>query len=94
MQVSGQMQTGIVQVRTTNGRGQTPEEISEEAVDRILYVGENVHPVIRDQAKAFKDQIRLIMIHYMKQAIKSDRTTLAARFKSAGHGELVKLLEN
>lgn len=94
MQVTGQMQTGIIQVHTTNNRGKTPEELAEEAVEKVLYVGENVHPVIRDQAVAFKEQIRAIMVHYMKQAIRSDRTTLATKFKLAGHGDLVKLLEN
>lgn len=93
MQVTGQMQMGQLEVRTTNGRGFSPEELANNALDRILYVGENVHPVIRDQAVAFKENIRHILIHYMKEAIKSDKTTLANKLKAAGHPELVKLLE-
>lgn len=84
---------GQLEVRTTNGRGFSPEELANNALDRILYVGENVHPVIRDQAVAFKENIRHILIHYMKEAIKSDKTTLANKLKAAGHPELVKLLE-
>jgi hypothetical protein len=83
-----------VTVRTTNNRGRTPEELADEALDKILYVGENVHPVIRDQAQAFKEQIRMLLVHYMRQAIISDRTTLSAKLKSFGHADLVKLLEN
>jgi len=83
-----------VSVRTTNNRGRTPEELADEALEKIMYVGENVHPVIRDQAQAFKEQIRVLLIHYMRQAIVSDRTTLSAKLKSFGHADLVKLLEN
>lgn len=93
MQVSGQVQTGMLEVRTTNGRGRTPEEIADEAVNKVLYVGENVHPVIRDQAIAFKQQIRIIMVQAIKQGIVADRTTLANAFRLAGHHDLVKLLE-
>jgi hypothetical protein len=82
-----------VTVRTTNNRGRTPEELADEALDKILYVGDTVHPVIRDQAQAFKEQIRVLLIHYMRQAIISDRTTLSAKLKSFGHADLVKLLE-
>lgn len=93
MQVSGQVQTGMLEVRTTNGRGRTPEEVADEAVNKILYVGENVHPVIRDQAVAFKEHIRIILVQAIKQGIVADRTTLANKFRLAGHQDLVKLLE-
>lgn len=82
-----------VTVRTTNNRGRTPEELADEALDKILYVGDSVHPVIRDQAQAFKEQIRVLLVHYMRQAVISDRTTTAAKLKSFGHADLVKLLE-
>jgi len=83
-----------VTVRTTNNRGRTPEELADEAMEKVLYVGENVHPAIRDQAQAYKEQIRVLFVHYMRQAIISDRTTLSAKLKSYGHADLVKLLEN
>jgi|APGre2960657423_1045063.scaffolds.fasta_scaffold01438_12 hypothetical protein len=83
-----------VTVRTTNNRGRTPEELADEAMDKVLYVGENVHPAIRDQAQAYREQIRALFVYYMRQAIVSDRTTLSAKLKSYGHADLVKLLEN
>lgn len=93
MQITAQAETGILQVQTTNNRGFTPEELASNALDKILYVGETTHPVIKEQAIAFREQIRHILVHYMHQAIKSDRTTLANTFKTSGHPELVKLLE-
>lgn len=85
---------GGVAVLTTNNRGFTPEEIAERALDKIIYVGGQSHPFIRDQAEAFREQIRQTLIFYMNEAIKSDRTTIAARLREAGHPELIKLLND
>ena len=84
--------SGGVVIQTTSNRGFTPEEIAERALDKIIYVGSETHPVIRDQAVAFKENIRHVLIKYMKEAIQSDRTTLANRLTQAGHPELIKLL--
>lgn len=81
-----------VQVLTTQGRGFTPAEIADRAVNKIVYVGKDSHPAIRDQAEAFKNQIRSVVEYYMHEAIKSDRTTIAQRLAEAGHPELKTLL--
>ena len=80
-------------VHTTEGRGHTPEELANFAVDKIMYVSKDANPLIRDQAEAFKGYIRQVLVKYLKQAVKSDRTTLANRLREAGHSELIKLLE-
>ena len=84
---------GSVAVLTTENRGFMPEEIAERALDKIIYVGGNSHPVIRDQAEAFRENIRKVLVFYMKEAINSDRTTIAARLREAGHPELIKILD-
>lgn len=83
---------GTVSVVVTNGRGASVEEIAERALNKIISVGGQTHPVIRDQALAFKDNIRAVLEHYMAEAVKSDRTTIAARLREAGHPELVSIL--
>ena len=85
---------GEVKATMVSGRGFTPEELAEQALNKIVFIGGNCHPVIRDQAEAFKNDIRGVLVHYMKQAVRSNHTTLANRFRAAGHPELVKLLEN
>ena len=85
---------GDVRATAVSGRGFTPEEVAEQALNKIISVGGNCHPVIRDQAEAFKDQIRGVLVHYMHQAVRSNHTTLVNRFRAAGHPELVKLLES
>lgn len=85
---------GSVVVETTHNRGFTPEELAKRAADKIVYVGSNSHPLIRDQAEAFKESVQHVVLSYLQQAVKQDRVTLANRFCEAGHPELVKLLEN
>ena len=84
---------GNVKVYTTSNRGFTPEEISERAVDKIISVGSQTHPVIREQAEAFKEDIRKVLVQYMKEMVRSHNTTLANRFREMGYPELIKLLE-
>lgn len=81
-----------VKVMTTQGRGFTPEEVADRAVNKIISVGSQTHPVIRDQAEAFKESIRSVLVFYIKEAVQSDRVTVANKLKQAGHPELVKLL--
>jgi hypothetical protein len=92
--INGSALLGEIRAVTVSGRGFTPEELAEMALEKIVYVGEGSHPVIREQAEAFKIQIRAVLVRYMRQAVTSHNTTLANRLREAGHSELVKLLEN
>ena len=90
----GNVLEGDVKVLTTEGRGFTPEEIADRALAKIMYVSKEANPLIRDQAEAFKESIRGVIEFYLKQAVQSDRTTLANRLREAGHSDLIKILEN
>lgn len=85
---------GNVIVHSTSGRGFSPEELAEMALDKIVYVGSKSHPVIREQAEAFKNNLRVVLIQYLQQAVRSDRTTIANRLREAGHPELTILLND
>lgn len=82
-----------VTVQTTDNRGFTPDEVAARCVDKIISVGGQSHPVIRDQAQAFKEHIRAVVAFYIKDAIRNDRHTIAMRLKDAGHPELTTILE-
>ncbi len=77
----------------TEGRGFTPEEIAERALDKIIHVGSSAHPAIREQAEAFKDSIRNVLIYYMHEAVRSHNVTLMNKFRQAGHPELISILD-
>lgn len=91
---AGFMFDGDVKVFATQGRGFTPEEIAERAIEKIIYVGKDSHPTIVAQAQAYKDYIKNVVLFYLKEAVQSDRTTVANRLRDAGHPELIKLLED
>ena len=86
------MSVGSVEVRTTNNRGFTPEEVAERCTDKLLHVSEQAPSVIRDQVVAYKQQMTGVIASYMKQAIQSDRTTVYNALTDAGHPELASLI--
>lgn len=90
---NGLSDVGNVMVMATEGRGFTPEEIAERALDKIIYVGSHAHPAIRDQAEAFKDNIRQVLVQYMHEAVRSHNVTLVNKFKQAGYPELIPILD-
>ena len=85
-------EVGEVLVATTENGGHSPEFRSNAATKRIVSVGQNTHPLIKEQALAFKDHIHKVVEHYIKEAIKSDRATLAAEIESQGQPELAKII--
>lgn len=90
---NGFSDVGNVMVMATEGRGFTPEEIAERALDKIIYVGSHAHPAIREQAEAFRENIRGVLVHYMHEAVRSHNVTLVNKFKQAGHPELIPILD-
>ena len=84
--------TPVVSVQTTEGRGFTPEEVAERCVDKIISVSDGAHPRIRDQANAFKQHIQRVVAFYMREAIRSDRTTVYNALKDAGHQDLAEAI--
>jgi len=78
----------IVTVHTTEGRGFTPDEVAERCVDKLISVSDTAHPAIRDQARAYKLHMEKVVAYYMREAIRSDRTTVYNALVDAGHPEL------
>lgn len=83
---------GGVTVKTTENRGFSAEELADRAADKIVYVGSNSHPAVRDQAVAFKAAVRAVVLFYLKDAVQQDRATIAHRLREAGYPDLVHLL--
>ena len=82
----------VVLVNTTKGRGFTPEELSEQCVQKLISVSDTAPPAIRDQARAFSKHIETLVAYYMRQAIRSDRTSVYNALNDAGHPDLADLI--
>lgn len=92
--VEGGFNLGEIKVYTANHRGFTPEEIAERAIDRVIYVGDKSHPLIAEQARAFRENIKKVLIFYLTEAQESERTTICAKLTLQGHEELANLIRS
>jgi len=92
MNVQGIGESNGIQVFTKDHGGFTPEELADRALDKIIQVGDQSHPLVRDQALAFRNHIRGVLVFYMNEAVKFDRVTLAHKLRESGHPELIHLL--
>ena len=82
----------VVLVNTSDNRGFTPEELSEQCVQKLISVSDTAPPAIRDQARAYQKHIETLVAYYMRQAIRSDRTTVYNALNNAGHPDLADLI--
>jgi len=89
----GNSELASVVVMTTHNRGFSPEEVAERALLKLIGISDTAPPAIAEQARAFRDSIRTVLVYYMHEAIRADRVTLTHKLNNAGHSELVKLLD-
>ena len=82
-----------IKVETTVNRGFTPEELAQRATDKIIFIGNQSHPLVREQAQIFKQHVEAVIRVYLIEAVTQDRITLANRLKDAGYPDLVYILE-
>ena len=88
------LEVGSVVVATTQDKGHDPEFWAKAASDRIVSVGGNCHPLIAQQAEAFKQSVETTVSFYIKEAIKSDRTTLIAELEMQGHSDMANIIRS
>ena len=81
---------GQVGVETTNHRGFTPEEIAVDCANKIISISTTADPVLRQQAEAFKSGIEQVVLHYMRQAADSQKTTIYNVLLNAGESSLAE----
>ena len=81
-----------VDVETTSNGGHPPEFWAKRCIERLLSVSESAPPVLREQARAFKDQMEHVVLLHMKRAIQSDRSTVGHLLTEAGQPKLAELV--
>ena len=83
---------GDVGVKTTHNEGLSPEYWTERIVERLVSISNNADPMVKAQAEAFKEQIEKVILIYIKQAILSDRSTVAGMLEKQGHKEMADII--
>lgn len=75
---------GAVNVMTSSNGGHSPEQIAELCVDRLIHISDTAPPELAMQAKAFREHILLVVLHYVKMAAAEDRETVIAKLEQGG----------
>jgi|TARA_R100000353_G_scaffold170206_1_gene133768 hypothetical protein len=83
---------GDIAVKTTNNKGLSPEYWTERIIDRLISISDNADPMVKAQAEAFKDNMTQVVLLYMKQAIASDRATVAGLLQKQGHKDMADII--
>jgi hypothetical protein len=79
---------GAVTVMTSNNGGLAPEQIAELCVERLIKVSDSAPPEIAMQARAYREQMLAVVLHYVKVAVSEDRATVATKLHQGGHHQL------
>ena len=66
---TSEVEVGTVNVAATQNIGHSPDFWAEQATKKIVSVGGNCHPLIAQQAEAFREAVLQQISYYMKEAI-------------------------
>lgn len=88
----GNSSIGDFTVTATQNRGLNTDELTNLAVNKIISISATADPVLRQQAEAGRERMRMIIRAALNQAIKSDRLTLAHLLESQGHKDMADIL--
>lgn len=76
-------------VTSTNG-GHSPEQVADLCVNRLIQVSDTAPPEIAMQAKAFREQMLAVVLHYVRMAAREDRESVIAKLELAGAADVAQ----
>lgn len=85
---------GWVNVMTSDNGGHSPEQIAELCVDRLIRVSDSAPPEIAAQARAFREQMLAVVLHYVRMAAAEDRSTVVTKLEQGGYELLARQLRS
>jgi cephalosporin hydroxylase len=92
LQASSNSFVGEVRIITTDNRGFNAEEMADLTVDKIIFIGRNSHPAIIEQARAFKEQIRQVLVAAFTEAQQEEKKTICAQLDLQGQSGLADII--
>jgi len=93
MSVESDFVLGQVGITTTDGKGHDPEFWAAQATKKICDISNDAPEHIKQQALTFQNQVYTVILHSMKNAIKSQNTTYANLLEKQGHSDMAKILK-
>ena len=86
------MKKPLMAVTTTSHTGLDVDYWADRCVQKIVVLSDEANPRIAQQAREYREGLRSLITHYMKNAIKSDRTTMYNQFTNQGHQDMAEIL--
>ena len=85
---------GTPAVVTTTNRGMNAEEWAELAVKRIVSISADTPMPLREQAVAYRAQIKALLIDYFHKVAQSERATIKVILEKQGYADIAKNIED
>jgi hypothetical protein len=79
-------------VLTSRDGGHSPEQLTELAINRLVYVGQHASPKAREQAMAVKGRMREVLTDYFYRAQAAERRTICALLDKQGHKDMADII--
>ena len=92
--VSVESDIGSPTVVTTTDRGMNAEEWAELAVKRIVSISADTPMPLREQAVAYRAQIKALLIDYFHKVAQSERATIKVILEKQGYADIAKNIED
>jgi len=90
--VDSKPELGSVNVVATENKGLSPEYWTERILERLISISDSADPMVKAQADAFRNSIAQVILIYMRQAIASDRSTVAGLLEKQGHKDMADII--
>ena len=93
MNQNGEPKLGEIKVVTSSNGGHSPEFWAEQATKKICDYSNEAPEHIKQQAHAFQTQVYNVILHSIKNAIKSKNTTYVNLLKKQGHSDMADIIK-
>ena len=77
-------------VVTSSNGGHSPEQVAELCVNRLIQVSDAAPPELAQQARAFRQQMLAVVLHYVRMAAAEDRATVCMKLEQAGLSDIAQ----
>jgi|TARA_E500000318_G_scaffold90729_1_gene88766 hypothetical protein len=93
MSVDSKFKLGSISVHSTENEGHSPEFWAEQATKKICDYSNEAPEHIKQQAHAFQTQVYNVILHSIKNAIKSKNTTYVNLLKKQGQSDMADIIK-
>ena len=85
-------EVGKLSVTTTENRGHTIEKVAQMATDKIISISDQAPAPIREQAHAFKEVCKKVIVYYMQEAVNNHICTVCNQLEKQGQKDLANII--